>query len=121
MDNMQEWQAATNVIGEAVEEAIKASGQEDVYVIYSAYDIDDNDIPINNLNEVAAEGTFRVKRREPYFGNGKVYDGGEVTNPTWLELAVHNNASILHTQDGHHVFFEGFNIKDGVIWMYNGS
>ena len=39
-----------------VDAACKAAGHDDVHVCYSAYESDDDDNPIDNLDEVAAEG-----------------------------------------------------------------
>ena len=103
-----------------IDEAISASGQDESLVIYSAYDSDENDVPINNLHEVAVEGrVILVQARDKYWGghDSKQYQSEVLENPTWLQVAVCANAMIAVTNDRHHVFLEGLRYsttRDGV-------
>jgi hypothetical protein len=68
-------------------------------VHYSAYEDDVNDMPIDNLDEIAAHGACQFK----HF-TGKLSD--IVINPTWLQVAIFANESIEASGDYHHVFLE---------------
>jgi len=93
---------------EAVEAACKADGRR-CYIDYSAYSSDDNDNPINNLNDIAAHGNVILFRdKDECWGGEKSrgYQSPVLTNPTWLTCAIHANRSVIATKDRHHVFFE---------------
>lgn len=97
-------------IEEKVEQAILADGQKKVYVIYSAYESDEDDDPIDNLDEVAVKGKcVFFAPQETFYGGEKSrsYVSPIMENPTWLQLCVLANAMIRRTRDGHHVFLEG--------------
>lgn len=107
-------------------------------VIYSAYEVVD-DMPVNNLDDIAFKGTFVVTgdydkywdgmggwhkaatgyQSEPKTGGA--YESYTITDPTWLELAVLANECIISTNDLHHVFFEGAEQKEDVLRLYFGS
>lgn len=91
-----------------VELAVKAAGQVEVHVCYSAYECGDDDEPIDNLDEVAAEGRVRlVGFHDGFWGDGKDYQSEVLESPTWLEVTVCANAMIEATGDHHHAFLEG--------------
>lgn len=110
---------AYDEIYEAVDKAVLDSGQEEVQVIYSAYDSDENDIPINNLHEVAIKGACRLRGLSGWAGDGKDYLSPILYNPTWLEVCVHANRMIETTNDTHHVFLEGFRKFRGKIYDFS--
>lgn len=133
-------------ISDMVDEAIRVPGRgrkekfvnslkqpvENV-VIYSAYKTADDGsrpehdgLPINNLNDIAFTGTFTVVCEKSDYDlwrdeDSQDYKSSPITNPTWLELAVLANESILTTRDFHHVFFEGAEQKEDVLRLYFGS
>ena len=86
-----------------------------VFISYSAYETDDDGIPIDNLDETAVHGTVRFyQRHNPFWdvnGEGADYLSSEVTNPTWLQVAKLANEMINITGDEHHVFLEGISGK----------
>lgn len=89
-------------------------------VDYSAYELDKNDLAIDNLDEVAVEGKVRFRAGRDKFWGGKASQDWEspvLENPTWLDLCVHANAMILATNDHHHCFLEGVEItgQDGDV------
>jgi hypothetical protein len=79
-------------------------------VFYSAYD-SFNDIPIDNLDEIAVEGKVQIQEGRNLFWGGEVsesYTSEIMENPTWLDLAVCANEMIIKTNDHHHIFLEGW-------------
>lgn len=124
---INEYHRRTNRMQELVEEACREFGDEDIPVIYSAwmsYADKEHNLPISNLFDVAFLGEYTV-RSCPYawLGEGGVeFTYGPVVNPTWLDLAVLANASIITTGDRHHCFFEGANLNEnGDIVLGFGS
>lgn len=127
-----DWSIATNEMNQIVSEALVREYGEDVrdIVIYSAYPTGEDDLPINNLDQVAFKGTYRVDvPGDSFFGNGNAYcHPHTMVDPTWLDLALAANMAILATGDEHHVFFEGATVtceptdsKPGRIELYFGS
>ena len=126
---------------DTIDAAIAASGREEKPLIYSAYDDDENEMPINNLNEVAFKGTFTVIYAHSNFWDGRgigllgvpaeeqgggepcgrPYRSEEVTDPTWLTLAVLANEAILTTNDLHHVFLESVTQDGDELELHFGS
>jgi len=105
---------ALDRIWKRVEVAVKASGQRKVRVTYSAYGTDEEDEPIDNLDEVAVSGKVRlVAERETFFGGArsKAYRSPVLMNPTWLEVCVYANEMIKTTRDEHHCFLEGLQLQ----------
>lgn len=104
---MEKWRAAVEPMEKRVDEAVKKNGQKP-YVIYSAYQHDEDGIPINNLDEIAVEGNVKfVEMGDTFFGDGSNYESDVFYNPTWLDVAVLANEMIIATGDKHHVFLEG--------------
>jgi hypothetical protein len=139
---MVSYEERSDEISDMVDEAIRVPGRarkekfvnslkqpvENV-VIYSAYKTEttgDGDLPINNLNDVAFIGTFTVVCKKSDYdlwrdNLSQDYKSSPITNPTWLELAVLANDSILTTRDFHHVFFEGAVEKEDTLHLFFGS
>jgi hypothetical protein len=106
-EHMKKWRAAIEPMEKRVNEAVKKNGQKP-YVIYSAYQCDEDGIPIDNLDEIAIEGNcVFVETGDTFYGDGSSYESDVFYNPTWLDIAVLANEMIKTTQDMHHVFLEG--------------
>ena len=76
-------------------------------VIYSAYSTTNEDLPTDNLDDVAVEGrVIFLMDHKPFFGGGEDWQSDVVENPTWLEVAVLADDMIRTTGDYHHVFLE---------------
>lgn len=89
-------------------------------VDYSAYRDDENDIPIDNLDEISIVGKVRFRMpSDAFYGGGRSRDWESpvLESPTWLDLCVQANDMIRVTRDRHHCFLEGFDVtgqEDGV-------
>jgi hypothetical protein len=97
-------------IADRVEKACEAVGHRKCHVFYSVYETDENDVPIDNLDEVAVDGrAVLVRERDNFFGGkfSRPYKSEILVNPTWLQVAVCANAMIHRTRDTHHSFLEG--------------
>lgn len=115
-------------------------------VIYSAYEVaddstspEDDGLAIDNLDDIAFEGTFVVTGDYDEFwdgsgswvGNtssqqakgkvGRSYKSDPITDPTWLQLAVMANECIIATNDFHHIFFEGADRDKNILRLFFGS
>ncbi len=107
---------AMNAISERVDEVVLERTGVESSVVYSAYETNSLGYPIDNLDEVAFEGTFLVCAEYDAFWErspesehiGRPYVNKEpLVNPTWLDLAVEADKAIKTTHDTHHIFFEG--------------
>ena len=81
---------------------------EDADVYYSAYTYDENDVPINNLDEIAVEGKviFRQKADGYHQDGGEDYESEVVEDPTWMDVCKLADDMIKATKDYHHQFLE---------------
>lgn len=106
---------ASRKIDARVEEAVTGSGQQHVWVDYSAYGTDDEDVPLDNLDAVAIPGKCIVYHEATEFYGGRKsqdYVSEVLDSPTWLRLCVEANRMIGVTRDKHHVFLEGVDEED---------
>lgn len=74
-------------------------------VDYSAYESDANEVPIDNLDEIAVNGKVKFVSNNPEWEE-RPYESEVMENPTWLQVAVLANDMILWTKDRHHRFLE---------------
>ena len=83
-----------------------------VMIRYSAYIVDKEGIPINNLDDIAVKGKVRFyQKHDEFYGKGKDYVSKVVENPTWLDVSKLANNMIKVTGDKHHIFLEGVSKK----------
>lgn len=108
MSNIEEtdFDEAMSNIQERVNQAIE--GERFVY--YSAYEHDSNEIPINNLDDIAVKGKVYFFEEHVTTGPGTDYTSPIVENPTWLQVAILANEMIKTTGDTHHIFLENIEI-----------
>jgi hypothetical protein len=79
-------------------------------VLYSAYRTRD-DLPIDNLDEIAIHGKVQFHaEHDPFWGHGNHYTSAIIDSPTWLDVAVLGNQMIKTTRDFHHQFLEGVRV-----------
>lgn len=86
---------------------------EKPFVAYSAYEFDSDDMPIDNLADVAIPGNVQFHaKHDPYWGEGKPYTSPAVNSPTWLDVSVLADEMIKTTGDYHHQFLESVVVID---------
>ena len=85
-------QAIRTEYGKRIDEIharIGARLDEKPIVYYSAYRSDAEDLPIDNLDEIAIPGKVQFHaEHDPYWGEGKPYTSPVIDSPTWLDVAV---------------------------------
>jgi hypothetical protein len=120
---MDSYRQAADAIAKRIEKALVADGQNLKRVIYSAYETDDDDVPIDNLDEVPVEGRIKLVAGADWNEDGERYESDWVESPTYLQLAVMANAMLHQVRDGHHLYFEGIykGKKDGIYHFCMGS
>ncbi len=96
-------------IDDRVEDACRRARAYPCRVDYAAYQTDENDVPIDNLDEVAATGKVRFLAYRMKETHSKNYRSDILENPTWLQVAVCADRAIKTVRDYHHVFLEGIN------------
>lgn len=101
---------------------LKAEIDNQVFVKYSAYKLNDDEVPINNLDEIAIAGKVRFyQKHDSFFGEGYNYVNSEIENPTWIDVAVLANNMIHTTGDKHHKFLEGVKQDKDYAYFVMGS
>ena len=78
---------------------------ENKKVVYSAYESDEWDTPIDNLSEIPIEGKVVFMDEKGEFKSG-VFE-----SPTWLDIAVIANRMLNETND-YHLYFEQIDIHE---------
>lgn len=104
------WDLAHDAIEKRIIAACEAAGHKRVRVFYSAYDSDDDDNPMDNLDKIAAKGkVVLIGEKDDFYGGeaSRSYVSEVLENPTWLQVAVCANAMIRRVRDLHHIFLEG--------------
>jgi len=95
-------------LDDAIQARVKAALGDDVRVIYEAYDYDDEDLPVDNLDQQAHKGRIRFVAEDP--NDGETFESETLENPTWLDVARVANQMLIALNDHHHVYLEGFDI-----------
>jgi len=96
-------------LSEAIQARVKEAIGSDCIVQFSAYPIDSQEMPIDNLDEQAVSGSVQfVQNHDPFWGQGKDFTSATVINPTWMEVATIANKMITITGDKQHCYLEGF-------------
>ena len=115
-----DWGEAYDALCDRVEEHMKKEGFEDTYVIFSAWDDDENGNPTDNLDSSAFEGKGRITYQD-HWGDAS-YTSHEMDSPTWLDICVETEKAIRISGDHHHIFLEGLDKnKEGLYELCMGS
>ncbi len=89
-------------------------------MVFSAYELDAKNLPVNNLDKVAIKGRVVVVESPDVWHPGKACRGKERLDPTWRDLCFEANEIIRLTGDTHHRFLESFELvreRDGVVFI----
>lgn len=113
------WEVAYNKVTEHAN-SILAKHYTKSHAIYSAYKTDDDNNPVDNLDEVA------IDEEHVRFVYGcltdDVYVSGSFAYPTWGDLLIEFEKAIRFTGDYHHVFLESVSKNDKGEWeLWSGS
>lgn len=102
---------------------LKQKTKKKILVKYSNYDTDKNNIPINNLDNIAVKGNvkFYQKKNKLYGENSKDFESKIIKNPTWFDIILLANDMIHTTKDNHHIYLEGIKKKNNKYYFNMGS
>jgi len=123
------YSSAIEKIDKKISDACKKAGHSKVLVVYNAYEFDEFDIPIDDLDTVPIKGKITVID-EGNFWSGVYEDYAKKYMlrcvVPWahmvVELAVAANEMILTTNDTHHKYFEDIRFDDdGNVILSMGS
>ena len=93
-----------------------------VYVSYSNFEKDKKGIPINNIDNIAVNGTIKMyQKHDPFWGKGTDYESKSIKNPTWLDIAKLANDMIKITGNKQHIFLEGIKKRKNKYYFIMGS
>jgi hypothetical protein len=94
---------------DAIQNRIKARVGRKCFVVFSAYTLDADKVPIDNLDEVPITGKVIIRgNRERIHGGqrSKDYESPIMEGPTWLDLCVIANDQMAATRDRDHRYLE---------------
>ena len=111
-----------DLLSEYSNKRLKEKIKSKVYVVYSGFKKDKKGIPINNIDDVAVNGTIKIyKKHDPFWGKGTNYESESIKNPTWLDIAKLANDMIKTTGDKQHIFLEGIRKHKNKYYFIMGS
>ena len=97
-----------DLLSEYLDKRLKEKIKGKVYVSYSNFGKDKKGIPINNIDNIAVNGTIKIyKKHDPYCEKSTDYESEPIKNPTWLDIAKLANNMIKITGNKQHIFLEG--------------
>lgn len=101
-----------------IQNKIRVHLGEQPAVLYSAYESDARELPIDNLDDTAVHGSVQFHaEHDPFWGDGKAYVSSIIDSPSWLDVSLLANEMIKTTGDYHHRHLESVHVlceRDGV-------
>jgi hypothetical protein len=97
---------------DAIQNRVKARVGPKCSVVFSAYKLDSDKVPIDNRDDVPITGKVQIKGiRDRSRGHlSKDYESLIMESPTWLDLCVIANDQILATRDRVHRYVENVEV-----------
>jgi hypothetical protein len=83
---------------DAIQDRVRAWVNQKCFLVFSAYKCDQDNVPIDNLDEVPISGDVKIRasgHRVPSGNRRKDYESAVLRNPTWLDLCVIANAHLV--------------------------
>ena len=104
------YRQAINQIDEMVKIAIEETGDEQ-QIYYTAYETDQFDIPINNLEDIPVQGKIK------FVNASGEWESPILISPTWLEITIFANRMAIETYSWYRSFndFEIIYNQDDVM------
>jgi len=101
---------------DAIQDRLKARLNRKCCLTFSAFGIDQNKLPIDNLDEVPVPGKIKLHaRRGKICGRAfKDFESTVFENPTWLDLCEIAHAQIRRFVGRRHCYLEAADIVDKV-------
>lgn len=93
---------------------------------FSAYPLDEFDVPVDNLDEVVYKGEVTYTRQvDPdyrYWSSENATDFTvDLVDPTWMDLCIATENSLDSIDNYHHIFLEGYWIhkdENGKVYLF---
>lgn len=102
--DLKAWEARDD----AIQARLAAQIAGEVRVIYAAAPIDAEELPLDNLDEVAVRGQVRFVEVDAQ--DGERFESEVLEDPTWMQVAVLANRMMCELKYDHHVFLEDIEI-----------
>jgi hypothetical protein len=98
---------------DAIQNRVERSIGPKCVVYFSAYTLDADQVPVDNLDEVPVTGKLLVRGSRLRGGQrGKDYESCVLENPSWLDLCGIANDQIIATRDREHRYLEGIEVVE---------
>jgi hypothetical protein len=103
------------VMCDAIQDRIKRSVGRKCVLFFSAYSLDADRLPVDNLDDVPIWGKVQIKSR-PIKGVQRRYEfeSAVMKSPTWLELCGIANDQLIATRDRNHHYLEAVELVETV-------
>jgi hypothetical protein len=83
---------------DAIQSRVRAHVNQKCFVVFSGYKCDQDNVPIDNLDEVPISGNVKIRASRERLASGnpkKDYESEVFENPTWLDLCAIANAHLV--------------------------
>ena len=94
---------------DAIQDRVKATVNQKCFVVFSAYKCDQDNVPIDNLDEVPISGNVKIRARGHRLPSGnpkKDYESEVLRNPSWLDLCAIANAHLVQRIHRRQIYLE---------------
>ena len=95
---------------EKIQARVAAAVDGKCCVKFSAYESDNEGLPLDNLDSAPHSGKIRLISESNFFTRAKAYTTPVLISPTWLQISLAANDMIKATGDTDHIYLEGFAI-----------
>jgi hypothetical protein len=100
---------------DGIQGRIKARVGRNCLVVFSAYGLDADKVPIDNLDDIPIIGRVSIRGNRNRIHGGqrsKDYESPIMDDPTWLELCVIANEQMAATRDQDHRYLEHVDVVE---------
>jgi hypothetical protein len=92
---------------DAIQDRVRQAIGRKCFVFFSAYALDNDNLPVDNLDDVPLTGKIVVRAgRVPGVSSSLGYQSPVMVSPTWLDLCIVANEQIVKTRDRSRCYLE---------------
>jgi hypothetical protein len=98
---------------DAIQSRVRAHVNQKCFVVFSGYKCDQDNVPIDNLDEVPISGNVKIRASRERLASGnpkKDYESEVIQNPTWLDLCAIANAHLVQRVHRREIYLESANV-----------
>jgi hypothetical protein len=98
---------------DAIQNRVRARVNQKCFVVFSGYKRDQDNVPIDNLDDVPISGSIKIRASRERLASGnpkKDYESEVFENPTWLDLCAIANAHLVQRAHRRELYLESASV-----------